>query len=674
MADLPRSVIACLHAGKLAFLAILVSGGIVLQILACALYNNWWPMLSAIMYVLLPMPLLFFAGSDTSSLLSESGNSWVDATKFLTGASSIGSIAIPAILKHAGVIGWGALAMELSSYFIFVLAIICYIQMNDDDGYSVKLSYGTSGFRADASILQSTMFRVGILAALRSLKTQSVIGLMITASHNKVSDNGVKIADPSGGMLTQEWEPFADAVANAPDSEQLVQLIGEFVKKENIPLEGSQSAEILLGRDTRPSGESLLEAAKQGISSVVGVVANDMGVLTTPQLHWMVRARNKGMKSSELDYFDQLSSSFRCLMDLIPQGSGINEMNDKLIVDGANGVGAEKLEILKRVLNGLDIDIRDSGKGGVLNEGVGADYVQKEKVAPYGFGPADVGLRCASLDGDADRLVYFSMLSNSNKKIDLVDGDKILSLFALFIKEQLSILNKDEDEKLNKYYKVRLGVVQTAYANGASTDYLKQLGLEVVFTPTGVKYLHEKAAGYDIGIYFEANGHGTILFSEQFLCWLEDRSNELSSTSEGSEQQKAALRLLAVSKLINQAVGDALSGLLLVEVTLQHMGWSIHKWSELYHDLPSRQLKVKVLDRTAVVTGNAETVVVRPPGIQEAINAETAKYSGGRCFIRPSGTEDVIRVYAEATTQEAADRLARSVARLVDQFLGFGCS
>ncbi|XP_059656738.1 phosphoacetylglucosamine mutase-like [Cornus florida] len=538
----------------------------------------------------------------------------------------------------------------------------------------VKLSYGTSGFRADASILQSTVFRVGILAALRSLKTQSVIGVMITASHNQVSDNGVKIADPSGGMLTMEWEPYCDALANAPDSQHFVQSLDEFVKKENIPLEGSQSAEVMLGRDTRPSGESLLEAAKQGIESVVRAVATDMGVLTTPQLHWMVRARNKGMKASELDYFDQLSSSFRCLMDLIPQESVMKEMNDNLIVDGANGVGGEKLEIFKKMLNGLDIEIRNSGKGGVLNEGVGADYVQKEKVVPCNFGPADVGIRCASLDGDADRLVYFSVLSNSNNKIDLVDGDKILSLFAVFIKEQLSILNNHKDEKVNKYYQARLGVVQTAYANGASTDYLKHLGLEVVFTPTGVKYLHEKAAEYDIGIYFEANGHGTILFSDNFLCWLEGRNNELSSTSKGSEEHKATLRLLVISKLINQAVGDALSGLLLVEVTLRHMGWSIHRWNELYHDLPSRQLKVKVLDRTALITANTETVVVTPPGIQEAINAEIAKYHRGRCFIRPSGTEDVIRVYAEATTQEAADNLAKSVAQLVDQFLGFGSS
>ncbi|XP_061343953.1 vacuolar protein sorting-associated protein 55 homolog [Gastrolobium bilobum] len=136
MAELPGYVRSCLNTGKLAFLAILVAGGIVLQILACALYNNWWPLLSAITYVVLPMPLLFFAGSDGSSIFSESDNSWVDLAKFLTGASTVGSIAIPCILKHSGVIGWGAFAMELSSFFVFVLAIMCYMWMSDEDDYS----------------------------------------------------------------------------------------------------------------------------------------------------------------------------------------------------------------------------------------------------------------------------------------------------------------------------------------------------------------------------------------------------------------------------------------------------------------------------------------------------------------------------------------------------------
>ncbi|PNX55688.1 phosphoacetylglucosamine mutase-like protein, partial [Trifolium pratense] len=174
----------------------------------------------------------------------------------------------------------------------------------------------------------------------------------------------------------------------------------------------------------------LLDKYGPGVTSIVGAVASDMGILTTRQLHWMVRARNKGIKASEQDYFEQLSNSFRCLMDLIPTGqSKCDGMNDKLVVDGANGVGGAKLQILHKLLNVLDIEVRNSSQDeGVLNDGVGADYVQKEKVAPRGFGSKDAGIRCASLDGDADRLVYFSVPPESNAPIDLVDGDKILSL------------------------------------------------------------------------------------------------------------------------------------------------------------------------------------------------------------------------------------------------------
>lgn len=52
----------------------------------------------------------------------------------------------------------------------------------------------------------------------------------------------------------------------------------------------------------------------KGISSILGVIAIDMGIVTTPQLHWMVRARNKGMKAREIDYFEELSSWFRLVL------------------------------------------------------------------------------------------------------------------------------------------------------------------------------------------------------------------------------------------------------------------------------------------------------------------------------------------------------------------------
>lgn len=62
---------------------------------------------------------------------------------------------------------------------------------------------------------------------------------------------------------------------------------------------------------------------------------------------------------------------------------------------------------------------------------------------------------------------------------------------------------------------LNLGLVQTAYANGASTEYInKQLGIPVACACTGVKHLHHAALEFDIGVYFEANGHGTVLFSK----------------------------------------------------------------------------------------------------------------------------------------------------------------
>jgi phosphoacetylglucosamine mutase len=73
---------------------------------------------------------------------------------------------------------------------------------------------------------------------------------------------------------------------------------------------------------------------------------------------------------------------------------------------------------------------------GQLNDGVGAEHVQKTRTPPAGFTASrDAGLRLASVDGDADRLVYHYF--NKAGQWHLLDGDAIAALTATFFADNL---------------------------------------------------------------------------------------------------------------------------------------------------------------------------------------------------------------------------------------------
>ena len=174
---------------------------------------------------------------------------------------------------------------------------------------------------------------------------------------------------------------------------------------------------------------------------------------------------------------------------------------------------------------------------------------------------------------------------------------------------------------------------------------------------TGVKHLHHAAEHYDVGVYFEANGHGTVLFSQS-------TQDTLASHEPSTPAQSTALNyLINLTQLINQTVGDALSDMLLVEVVLAHKSYSGVEWDYLYADLPNRLVKVVVSDRNSFRTEDAERRLVSPPGLQGKIDDLVRKYEGGRSFVRPSGTEDVVRVYAEAALKAQADGDYRTLSR-----------
>ena len=163
-------------------------------------------------------------------------------------------------------------------------------------------------------------------------------------------------------------------------------------------------------------------------------------------------------------------------------------------------------------------------------------------------------------------------------------------------------------------------------------------------------------------------------------------------------------RLRLLPSLINQAVGDALSDLLLVDAILHIKGWDLATWNALYTDMPSRMSKMKVTDRkyivahlkilvlvtwltltfvavavilfitcfpagTIVKTSENDTECLAPANVQKELDAAMKEYNG-RSFIRPSGTEDVVRVYAEAETRDATNQLAAKAEQIVYSLCG----
>ncbi len=204
--------------------------------------------------------------------------------------------------------------------------------------------------------------------------------------------------------LSQEWEGIATELANAGSDAEVAQRIQGL-------LDGADHAggTVLLGRDTRPSGPELLAAAKAGVEAAGGVVV-DLGQVTTPQLHFMVVEYNtrptpatRPQSPPSLDiYFSTLLDAFEQLVSSSSSGSSQPAAPYTLHVDCACGIGATHLQTAANKLaagkSGLRFALLNTpGPPGSLNHCCGADYVQKEQVAPAAFQDLPTSARCASL-------------------------------------------------------------------------------------------------------------------------------------------------------------------------------------------------------------------------------------------------------------------------------------
>ncbi|KAI2543045.1 phosphoglucomutase 3, partial [Homo sapiens] len=173
-------------------------------------------------------------------------------------------------------------------------------------------------------------------------------------------------------MLAPSWEEHATCLANAEEQDMQRVLI-DISEKEAVNLQ--QDAFVVIGRDTRPSSEKLSQSVIDGVT-VLGGQFHDYGLLTTPQLHYMVYCRNTGGrygKATIEGYYQKLSKAF---VELTKQASCSGDEYRSLKVDCANGIGALKLREMEHYFSqGLSVQLFNDGSKGKLNHLCGADFV-----------------------------------------------------------------------------------------------------------------------------------------------------------------------------------------------------------------------------------------------------------------------------------------------------------
>jgi phosphoacetylglucosamine mutase len=284
---------------------------------------------------------------------------------------------------------------------------------------------------------------------------------------------------------------------------------------------------ILIGQDNRPSSSHLVSLVCHGaVEFFPKCHILQVGLCTTPQCHFLTAFLSKRQASQAVQggaspiaksiaiaspneigmtvvkesmlansrpsstllsenfgdlYTSHVATAFAaCFVD-----NQIPANLSSVYLDVANGVGADAVTSLqKHLANSYGISPFINlvkCESFILNDGCGADYVKMKQTGPKGLSIVP-SLAYASFDGDADRLVYYYYKiegSNngqylnaleSNPKLGLgsfrlMDGDNLAALFAYYVYHLMNKLNLPA---------MHIGVIQTAYANGASTQYLKK--------------------------------------------------------------------------------------------------------------------------------------------------------------------------------------------------------
>ena len=405
---------------------------------------------------------------------------------------------------------------------------------------------------------------------------------------------------------------------------------------------------ILIGKDTRQSGDMLEAALTAGLCSV-GADVESLGVLPTPAVAYLVRkykadagvvisASHNPMEFNGIKIFagtgyklpDEVENQIEAHIDNgckdipLATGEGVGAVSVRsdglrdyvdhlyeaiggdltglnLCIDCANGAATAAAQKLFPRLGAKCTFIGVSPDGKNINKGVGSTHLEnlEKAVVDGGF---DCGI---AFDGDADRCLA------CDEKGREIDGDKIIALLSLMMKKTGRL---DGDT-----------AVVTVMSNLGFIQYMEAQGIRTEKTAVGDRYVLEnmRENGYAIG--GEQSGHVILLHH--------------ATTGDGELTAGKLLKLLALS------------------------GKKMSELNDIYAQFP--QVLVNVEANAAQKAAYKEDEV-----LAGFIENEQQKLMGmGRVLVRVSGTEPKIRVMVEGQDLEAirlcADRIVAQLRRRI---------
>uniref|UniRef100_A0AC35TX63 Acetylglucosamine phosphomutase n=1 Tax=Rhabditophanes sp. KR3021 TaxID=114890 RepID=A0AC35TX63_9BILA len=541
--------------------------------------------------------------------------------------------------------------------------------------------YGNSGFVGRGDAMLQLVEKFALKMAICSLKYNKSYGLILTSSHLNPRDTSFQLVLSNGELPNgsvhmakiQAWKELSLDCFKSRFIEVKRMYIGTRKLKDNF------IGKFFISVDDRPESQEILNYVVE-LFNLVGYKPKYYSILRstpTPQVSFIIDIwmndydRQKYLLNKQLYYSIKTNWILKAFDAISLRNVGRYE--NTVHLEYSNSSTFPKYSFCENISSVIKLICPNVFEGGQLSGECGPYFVLINRKLPAIF-QGHKYKKMVSCDADGDKLLYYFLNGNS---LNLISGDKMAVFFATLIHDILKDCEMLEG--------IRLCVIQSPFANGASTEFLAKKGIDTVFVKGGNSQMRAEAQKYDVGIYFETSGHGSIYFSIRFRTNIQTEMRDKHVFIMAEDDSRSDLvwhdkylpdcerRLIHpqvlilhyISKLINPQTGDGTANMLTFEFCLRYLGFSIRDVYDMYQELPSVVLTKEVFTAKNYKVTDDGRRLSEYTDLQEVIDS-LVKVNGGRATIIPSSMTNTLRIYAENQTLAGATEVARSIRHELD--------